>query len=103
MSQVFYAQYEVRPLPSNELWKTAGGAFVHCYVVASAVKEAGVKAASVLKELDWEVVAVESEPVELCREAIHTTEAREQFDLALSGGESFVYHLWSAEDDDAMH
>jgi hypothetical protein len=34
MPQVFYVQYEVRPLPDNEDFATAGGAYVNCYATS---------------------------------------------------------------------
>jgi hypothetical protein len=106
MPQVFFVQYEVRPLPDNEDFSTAGGAYVNCYVVAVSPEAALKRARSNLAENSWDVVGVEEGPVLTSRERyLDDAETLEAFDEAVSNGECYVYHLWPIEpqDDDPIH
>lgn len=102
---VFYVQYEVRPRPKNELWGTAGGAYVHCYYRSAAPEAAATAAREALSELHWEIVSVEKGPWVLDRRDLSDAEEQDHFDLAASEGECLVYHLWPVEpqDGDAIH
>lgn len=104
-SQVFYVQYQVRPLKQNELWGEAGGAYVHCYYLSSEAEKAASAARAALCESHWEIVSVEKGPWPLNREDLADPEEQEHFDIAASEGECLVYFLWPAEpqEDDAIH
>jgi hypothetical protein len=104
--KMFYIQYEVRPLPDNADFSTAGGAYANCYVIATSAEDAVKRAYENFSEQAWEVVAVEEEPVETARECyLDDPEILAIYDDAVEHGECYVYHMWPIEpqDDDAIH
>ena len=106
MLQVFYFQYEVQPLPNNEYFATAGGAYVNCYVVAASAENAAKLAQANFIENSWAVVAVQDEPVITAREDFFDdSDTLQCFDEAVSNGECYVFHLWplDPQEDDAIH
>lgn len=58
---IFYIQYEVVPEVGSENFKTAGGAFVNCWVKENSASAAQKVAALSIREAGWKVVKVEEE------------------------------------------
>ena len=105
MPNVFYFQYELRPLPKNEHWEEAGGCYANCYVLAQSAERAVQLARTAFSENHWEVVSLEEAPMVLNRNDIEESEVLDHYDTALEEGECYVYHLWPVEPQeyDAVH
>ena len=106
MPLLFYVQYEVRPLQTNEYWSEAGGAYANCYVLAETAEFATQMVRASLSENYWEIVSLEEGPIVTSRERyLEDPETLESVDEALDSGECYVFHLWPIEpqEGDAVH
>lgn len=90
---VWYARYEVRPLPGNEHFDMAGGAFVDCMVHTSDPMLANYVMGTQLKDDLWEIIASEK-PIEIAPSDLTSDEARSDFETAQKIGHSFAFRLW---------
>ncbi|MDQ8020644.1 MAG: hypothetical protein REI94_02320 [Moraxellaceae bacterium] len=105
--QVFFIQYEVRPLPDSDHFEGAGGAYANCLVRAASGDEAAAVATSELRDSGWEIVALEEGPLPVHRQDYldAAPEWLEAFDAAVEDGASFALHTWpnEAQEDDVLH
>jgi hypothetical protein len=103
--KLYYIQYEVQPLPDNDQFSTAGGAYVNCYLMSASSERATSLAHANFTENSWEIVSVEDGPRMISSEHFVDAETRECVDKAASEGECYVYHLWpiDPQEDDLIH
>ncbi|MCR6662687.1 MAG: hypothetical protein NVV60_05950 [Luteimonas sp.] len=86
---------EARPLPDSPDFETAGGAFVVCYVRPELADDPLGHATAYVRGQDWQVVAVEDEPLECGRDEAPD---EDYFDQAIDDGEVYVFHQWPIDD-----
>lgn len=104
MPQMFFVQYEVRPLPHNEVYAEVGGAYANCFLLAESEAHAEELARRNFSENLWEIVSLE-EPASLASRSDLADEWLEWYDEAEREGECYVFHEWPNEpqDEDAVH
>ena len=93
---MFRALYEICPLPGNDDYGSAKGAFVNCFIYTEYAATAEWKATKYLKENLWEVVRVDEGAHPTNRNEYKDQNYLDCYNEALEVGHSYVFHLWPA-------
>jgi hypothetical protein len=97
---IYYIQYNIRPLPDSEDFKTADGAFLICFIQAESAQKAITKALSYINEIHWEMVSLEDGPDVVRREEFVDSDPEwlEAYDAAVRDGEFHALYVWDNDE-----
>lgn len=94
----YFLQYKVSPTAQNEQYELAEGASAHCWVLENNPQAAAAKAAFQISKFDWEIISLETPPVEVNEEHFAERDlGLEQFRKAQTDGMAIVYVGWSRD------
>lgn len=99
---IYYIQYNIRPLPECEDFASADGAFLICFIQADSGQTASTKAISYIKEIQWEMVSLEDGPDIVRRDEFVDSDPEwlEAYDAAARDGEFHALYVWDSDEDE---
>lgn len=99
---IYYIQYNIRPLPESEEFESADGAFLICFIQADSEQKATTKVISYINEIHWEIVSLEDGPDIVRREEFIDSDPEwlEAYDAAVKDGEFHALYVWDSEEEE---
>ena len=96
--KIFFLEFKVIPTTANEHFDLVEGALASCWITDNNPQSVYAKAEFYVSKEDWEIVKIESLPIEVLEEHFLERDlGKEQFCKAKQEGSAIIYSAWARD------